>query len=61
MAIKHLTVGDLTDEQRKEGADKARDRLRALLANPFITPEQVTQVHEKLLSIDRWERGEYDD
>jgi hypothetical protein len=58
MAIKHLSVKDLTPEQRKEGADKARERLRALLANPFVTADQVDQVHARLVAVDKWERGE---
>lgn len=57
MAIQHLTYLDLTPEQRREGAKRARDQLRSLLQNPMLTPEQLTALSDRMVHIDNWEKG----
>lgn len=57
MAIKHMTYLDLTPAQRKEGADQARAKLQGLLTNPWLTPEQRTQVGEQIARVGDWEQG----
>lgn len=48
---------DLTEEQRREGARVARNRIRSALANPLLTPEQSLMLQEQLTKIDQWEAG----
>lgn len=57
MAIRHLTYLDLTPEQRALGAAAARGRIRALLANPHLTSEQVRQLRQEQIRLAKWERG----
>lgn len=58
MAIKHFSYLDLTPEQRRKGAADARKRLSAMLAVPFLTPDQQSSIQAQLLNIDKWERGD---
>lgn len=58
MAVKHLTYLDLTPEQRALAASEARGRIKNLLANPFITPDQAEHLRLEMLRIGQWERGE---
>lgn len=57
MAIKTLSYLDLTPEQRRNGAKQARERLRSLAGNPFLTEDQRTQLQEQLRKLDLWEHG----
>lgn len=57
MAIKTLSYLDLTPEQRRDGARTARERLRSLSANPFLTAEQHAQIAEQMVHLDHWEAG----
>ncbi len=56
MAIGHLSYLDLTPEQRHEGAKAARERVRQLLANPFLSQDQRQILADRLSHIDAWER-----
>ena len=58
MAVKHLTYLDLTPEHRARSASEARVRLRALMANPFRTPEQTAHLQNEMAKLSAWERGE---
>ena len=57
MSIKTTSYLDLTPEQRREGARTAREQLRALADNPFLTAEQRGQIVDRLAHLDRWEAG----
>lgn len=57
MAVRHLTYLDLTPDQRREGAARAREKYRSVLANPFLTKEQSEAVQKEIAKIDSWERG----
>jgi hypothetical protein len=57
MAVGHLTYMDLSEHQRRTGASHAREKLRGLLANPFLTPEQLKALHTQMAQIDAWEAG----
>jgi hypothetical protein len=56
--IRSMTYLDLTPEQRKKGASVARERLRGVLANPFLTEEQRLHVHDEMHRLDKWEKGQ---
>jgi len=58
MAIKHFSYMDLTPEQRRKGAADARKRLSAMLAVPFLTPDQRDSIQGQLQNLDKWERGD---
>ncbi len=57
MAIKTISYLELTPEQRREGARLARERLRVLSANPFLTEDQHAQLRDQMLRLDAWEAG----
>ena len=57
MATKTISYLDLTPEQRRDGARTARERLRSLSANPFLTPDQHAQIAEQMVRLDHWEAG----
>ena len=57
MAIKTLSYLDLTPEQRRTGSKAARERLRSLASNPFLTNEQKEQLSEQMRKLDLWEHG----
>jgi hypothetical protein len=58
MAVKHLTYLDLTSQQRALAASEARGRIKSLLANPFVTPDQSEHLRLETVRIGLWERGE---
>jgi hypothetical protein len=58
MAVRHLSYLDLTPDQRYASAGLAREKLRGLLANPFLTREQLTSINDQIHRIDLWEKGE---
>lgn len=58
MTIKSINYLSLTPEQRKRGADKQRESLRALLASPVITEEQRQLVQQRLSYVKQWEQCE---
>jgi hypothetical protein len=45
----------LTDEQRRDGASKARSRLQVHLSNPTLSPEQTQALQGQINKIDQWE------
>lgn len=58
MALGRITYLDLTPEQRREGAARARARLKTLLANPSLTPDQRAALRSRLDELRMWEAGE---
>jgi hypothetical protein len=54
--IRTLSYRDLTPEQRAKGAKKARERLLALLNNPFLTVDQKKSIYDKITHIGHWEK-----
>jgi hypothetical protein len=58
MAVQHLTYLDLSPEQRARAASEARGRIKTLLANPFLTPDQAEHLRKEQLRLGQWERGE---
>jgi hypothetical protein len=57
MAIKHLTYLDLTPEQRRDSARKARAQIQQQLANILITPDQQKTLLGHLDRVNQWEAG----
>lgn len=57
MAVKHLSYLDLTPEQRREGAQKGRERIQAMLMSPLLTGDQIAALHQQLDRLDQWEQG----
>jgi hypothetical protein len=57
MAIKHLTYLDLTPEQRRDSARKARAQIQQQLANVLITPDQQQTLLTHLDKVNQWEAG----
>ena len=57
MAVKHLTYLALTDAQRATSASQARGRIKALLANPWITPAQTEILRAEMAKVGQWEHG----
>jgi len=55
MGVKRLNYKDLTPEQRRQGAKNARERIRAALLNPVLSPEQSAYLQEQMRKIDAWE------
>ncbi len=53
-----MTIQDVPQDLRLKGAEKLRGRLREMLANPFMTPEQQAALVGRMRDIDAWERGE---
>lgn len=58
MGIQHMTYLDIPLEKRAKAAKEARAKVKALMANPFLTPEQGLVLKHELARIDKWERGE---
>lgn len=58
MAIGRMDYKSLTPEQRREGAEKARDRIRGSMMSPSLTPEQQAFLKAEMAKIDAWERCE---
>jgi hypothetical protein len=58
MAVGHLTYLDLTPDQRQEGARAAREQVRKLMANPFLTADQQKILSDRVMHIDKWENGQ---
>ena len=58
MAVKHLSYLDLSPEQRTRAATQARGRIKTMLANPFLTPDQVAHLRREQEQIGKWERGQ---
>ena len=56
MTVKHLTYLDLTPEQRVKAANESRMKIRNLLSNPFITPQQAEYLSNELTRLGHWER-----
>jgi hypothetical protein len=56
MAVQTLSYLDLTPEQRRRGANAARERIRGLLVNPFLTSDQKTHLQGELHRLDLWEK-----
>lgn len=57
MALGRVTYLDLTPEQRREGSVKARTRLKALLSNPMLTPDQRAALRVRMDELRLWEAG----
>jgi len=57
MALGRVTYLDLTPEQRREGAAKARSKLKALLANPMLTADQRAALRIRVDELRLWEAG----
>ena len=58
MAVKHLSYLDLTPEHRARAASEARGRIKAMLGNPFLTPDQAEHLRKEQMRLAQWERGE---
>ena len=58
MGIRRLSYKDLTPEQRRDGAAKARERLRGTMMSPALTPDQQAYLTAEMAKIDAWERCE---
>jgi hypothetical protein len=57
MPIVRMSYLDLSPEQRRAGAKVVKERLRASLSNPNLTPEQLQQLQGQLQKIELWEKG----
>jgi hypothetical protein len=57
MPVIRMNYLELSPEQRREGAKTVRDRLKASLSNPNLTPDQQAQLHGQLRKVDLWEKG----
>lgn len=57
MAVKTLSYLELSPEDRKVAARQARERLRGLMANPLLTPENRETLADHLAHLDDWEAG----
>jgi hypothetical protein len=57
MAVGHVTYLDLSPEQRRQAAKAVREKVRAALANPFLTNEQKSALTYQLERITHWEHG----
>lgn len=57
MGVKHLSYTDIPKDQRQKGAAEARARIVAMMANPFLTPEQRAHFEAERRKIDQWEAG----
>ena len=60
MAVRTLSYLDLTPAQRRKGAGVARDRLRSLMGNPFLTADQKAHLQNEMHRLDLWEKGTLD-
>jgi hypothetical protein len=58
MGIRSRKATDLPQDVRQEGAARVRQRIRQLLSNPFLTPQQTAVLHTQLNELSVWERGE---
>ena len=58
MTIKHLSYLDLTQQQRTAAANEARQRLKQLAANPFLTPDQQQHLQQERSNITHWEQAD---
>jgi len=56
MSIRTLSYRDLTQEQRRRGAQNMRTRLLGAISFPFITPAQKAEIYKKIDHIDKWEK-----
>lgn len=57
MTIIKRSYLDLSPERRREGAKAVRDRLRAALGDPGLSPEATRMLQAQMLKIDLWEAG----
>lgn len=57
MAVKHLNYRDLPPALRKKGAAEARQRVTAMMGNPFLPKEQREYFMQLLAQINSWESG----
>ena len=57
MSAKTISYKDLTPAQRRKGASEARQRVMAMLSNPFLPAEQRASFDSHLVKLDLWERG----
>jgi hypothetical protein len=57
MARGLLTIHDVPQEVRTRGANRARNQLRELIANPHLTPEQRADLQARILYVSQWESG----
>ena len=55
MAIGRMNYKQLTPEQRREGAEKARERLRGTMMSPALTADQQAYLKAEMVKIDAWE------
>ena len=58
MTIKHLSYLDLTQQQRTAAANEARQRVKLLAANPFLTTDQQQHLQQERSNITRWEQAD---
>lgn len=58
--IRSLTYRDLTDKQRAQGAKRSREKLLAVLNNPFLTVDQRQTVYDRISLVGRWEKLQLD-
>jgi len=57
MPVIRMSYLDLSPEQRKSGAKPVKERIKASLSQPDLAPDQMKQLHERLMKIEKWEKG----
>lgn len=55
--IKSVSYLDLSQVQRRIGADRARARIVQALGNPFLTDAQRIILEQQSQKLDQWEHG----
>lgn len=55
--IVHRNYLDIPIAKRAEAAAKARAQMRALLATPGLSAEQVKDIQERMTKLTAWEKG----
>lgn len=60
MSAKTINYKDLSPAQRRKGAAEARQRIMAMLSNPFLPADQRAAFDAHLVKLEHWERGTLD-
>ncbi len=58
MAIRHYTYLDIDPEVRHKAAKDAKERMRGMMMDPSLTPEQRVLLEERVRHLASWEAGE---
>jgi hypothetical protein len=57
MAVRHFSYLDIPKAKRAIAAERQRQQLGAVLTSNFLPVEQMSQLRQRLMSLDLWERG----